>query len=269
MGVSQICFFRKFEFLTNLGLEAKNAAWGCRAEVVLKMTFFPFFPGEDQFEKFLARFRRAAVSHLGSSWACCQKWACGCGAEGFFPSFSGLFFRHHFCEFEKGSFETPLSSFRVLLFSAFSSWVWVDATLHVCFGAVGPEPFFSFCFCLSVYKNAVFPPEKGLFLLISLCLPFFLLGFIHFSFSLSLSIFLLFLCFPCFFFCCDLPCFFCCSLLACFFAFVFHDNNNIKILDVKSFFSSILSVSFGFLVLLSFQSPFLISVFHYLSSVCW
>ena len=34
------------------------------------------------------------------------------------------------------------------------------------------------------------PPEKGLFLFISQCLPFFLLGLFHFSFSLSLSLFI-------------------------------------------------------------------------------
>ena len=254
-----------------IGFGRQKTVWGCRTEIVLKMTFFPFFPGRDQFVKFLARFGRAAVSRFGFESGRCQKSACGCGADGF-PSFSGLFFRHRFCKFEPGSFETPLSSFRVLLFSAFSSWVWVDATLHVCFGAVGPKLFFFFffVFLVSLFTKNVFYLKNRLFFFISQCLPFFLLGFIHFSFSLSLSLSLLF-----FFFCFLFVLLFyfvtfldfCCSFLPCS-LLLFHDNSNIKILDVKGIFSSIIFVSFGFPVLLSFQSLFLF-LFHYVSSVFW
>ena len=50
---------------------------------------------------------------------------------------------------------------------------------------------------------------------------------------------------------------------------LFHDNNNIKILDVKGFFSSIFSVSFGFPVSLCLSNPFFLSLFSLFSSVCF
>ena len=123
----------------------------------------------------------------------------------------------------------------------------------------------SFLFFLFVcLQKHCFLPEKGLFLVISQCLNFFLLGFLHFSFSFPVSLFLLFIFFvlPCSFVSfCNLSCFF--AVLSCLVSLLlFHDNNNIKILDVKGFFSSICSVSFGFPVFWSFQSLSLISVFH-------
>ena len=128
---------------------------------------------------------------------------------------------------------------------------------------------FLFVFLFVCLQKHCFPPEKGLFLFISQCLTFFLLGFLHFSFSFPVSLFLLFIFFvlPCSFVSfCDLSCFF--AVLSCLVSLLlFHDNNNIKILDVKGFFSSICSVSFGFPVFLSLQSLSLISVFHCLSSV--
>ena len=248
--------FSEVRIFDKIGFGRQKTAWGCRTEDVLKMTFFPFFLGRVQFVKFLARFRRAAVSRFGFESAVARNLLAA--VRMVFPSFPRLFFRHRFCEFEKGSFETPLSSFRVLLFSAFSSWVWVDATLHVCFGAVGPKPFISF-FCLSVYKIFVFPVKKGYFCsFLRVFLSFSLASFtspFH-SLSLSFSCFFLFI-LPCSFVSfCDLPCFF--AVLSCLVSLLlFHDNNNIKILDVKVFFSSIISVSFGFPVLLSLQSFFL------------
>ena len=125
---------------------------------------------------------------------------------------------------------------------------------------------FLFVFLFVCLQKHCFPPEKGLFLFIFQCLTFFLLGFLHFSFSFPVSLsFLLFIFFvlPCSFVSfCDLSCFF--AVLSCLVSLLlFHDNNNnIKILDVKGFFSSICSVSFGFPVFLSFQSLSLISVFH-------
>ena len=48
-GSHKFVLIRKFEFLTKLGSETKKT-------VVLKMMFFPFLLGEDQFVKFLACF---------------------------------------------------------------------------------------------------------------------------------------------------------------------------------------------------------------------
>ena len=182
-------FFSEVRIFDQIGFGRQKKAWGCRTEEIFKMTFFPFFPGGDQFVKFLARFRFyssiAVWVRFGPLPEICLRLRCGW----FFRSFPVLFFRQRFCEFEKGSFENPLSSFRVLLFSAFSSSAWVDATLHVCFGAVGPKPFFSFCsFCLSVYKNTVFPLKKGYFCsFLSVSLSFSLASLTSPFRSLSLS----------------------------------------------------------------------------------
>ena len=81
-------FFSEVRIFDQIGFGRQKTAWGCRTEDVLKMTFFPFFPGGDQFVKFLARFRRAAVSRFGFDSGRCQKSACGCGADGF-SEFSG------------------------------------------------------------------------------------------------------------------------------------------------------------------------------------
>ena len=257
-GSHKFVFFGSSDFWPNWFCKAKNGLglqnWGDFQNDV-----FPILPGRGPICEFLARFRFcscvAVWVRFGPLPEICLRLRCGW----FFPSFPVFFFRHRFCEFEKGSFENPLSSFRVLLFCFFSSWAWVDATLHVCFGAVCPKPFFSFCFfCLSVYKNIVFPPEKGYFCsFLCVALSFSLVSFTSPFHSLSLS-------FSCFFFF-VLPCSFVYFLwpslffavLSCLVSLLlFHDNNNIKMLNVKGFFSSILSVSFGFLVFLVSPIPF-------------
>ena len=130
--------------------------------------------------------------------------------------------------------------------------------------------FFLF-FCLSVYKNTVFPLKEGYFCsFLNVSLSFSLVSFPSPFHSLSLSFTcLFFFVLACFFdSCCDLSCFF--AVLSCLVALLlFHDNNNnnMRILDVKGIFSSICSVSFGFPVFLSLQSLSLISVFDCLSSV--
>ena len=157
-------FFRKFEFLINLGLEAKNGL-GLQSSAHFENDVFQSFPGEvlrreDQFVKFLERCRRAV--RVGPEMG--LRLRCG----GFFRVFRGSAFDTVFCEFEKGSFETPLSSFRVLLFSAVSFWVWVDATLYMCFGAVGPKPFIFFCFLfVCLQKHCFFPRERVIFVHLS------------------------------------------------------------------------------------------------------
>ena len=103
--------FRKFEFLTKLGLEGKKTVWGCRTEVVLKITFFPFFPGRGPIcENFWRVFGAQLCRGLGLSRAVARNLVAA-AVRMVFPSFLRLFYRHRFCEFEKGSFEN------VLLFS--------------------------------------------------------------------------------------------------------------------------------------------------------
>ena len=262
--------FSEVQIFDQIGFGRQKTAWGSRTEVVLKMTFFPLFPGGGQFVKFLARFRRAALSRFGFESGRCQKSACGCGADGF-SEFSGALLSTPFLRIWKGIFWNFS-----LFFSCFALFCVFILNLGrrdpARVGQLALNLSFLFVFLFVCLQNAVVPPEKGLFLFISPCFLFFLLGFIHFSFSLSvslsLSIYIFLVFFPSLFFCFILwPylfffVFFCLvSLLS------FHDNNNIKILDVKGFFSSIISVFWGFPVLLSLQSLLLLSVFHYLSSV--
>ena len=47
---------------------------------------------------------------------------------------------------------------------------------------------FLFVFLFVCLQKHCFPPEKGLFLFIFQCLSFFLLGFLHFSFSFPVSL---------------------------------------------------------------------------------
>ena len=87
--------FSEVRIFDQIGFGRQKKAWGCRTEEILKMTFFPFFPGADQFWNFLARFRiytSVAVSFDSGRW---QKSACGCGADGFFE-FSGGFLSFFF-----------------------------------------------------------------------------------------------------------------------------------------------------------------------------
>ena len=115
-------FFSEVRIFDQIGFGRQKKAWGWRTEEIFKMTFFPFCPGGAQFVKFLARFRFyssvAVWVRFGPLPEICLRLRCGW----FFRSFPVFFFRQRFCEFEKGSFENPLSSFRVLFFSAFSSW---------------------------------------------------------------------------------------------------------------------------------------------------
>ena len=113
--------------------------------------------------------------------------------------------------------------------------------------------------CFLSFTKALFFPWKRVILFISQCLPFFLLGFFTFPFSLSVSLYLVscfFLFFPCFLVDFLLPCFFVvfsCLVSLC----LFHE----KIIHLKGFFSSIIFVFWGFLFCFVFQNPFLNFVF--------
>ena len=175
MRVSQICF-SEARIFDKIGFGRQKPAWGCRAEVVLKMTFFTFFPGEDQFVKFLVRVCVAFWVQVGL--------VAKNGLAAAVRRVSGLFFRHRLREFADDLLKLPSSSCHVLLFSAFSFLGLGSAQPCMCVLGSRPSTLVLFGFL----QKHCFLAEKGLFLFASLCLAFFLLGFVHFSFSLSLSL---------------------------------------------------------------------------------
>ena len=171
-------FFGSLNFWPNWVWKVKTA-WGCRAEVVLKMTFFICFPGEDQLVKCLARgcvafwVRVGLVAENGLAAA----------VRRFVASFSGFFFRHRFREFRRGSLEAALLFFSCFtLFCVFFLGLGSTQPCACVLGQFALNP--SLFFCVFLQKHC-FPLEQGYFCSF-LC--FFLLGFIHFSFSHSLSL---------------------------------------------------------------------------------
>ena len=152
------------------------------------------------------------------------------------------------------------------------TWPWVDQRDNKkkparVFWGCWPSTLLSIL-CFLFFIKTLFFPWKRVILFISQCLPFFLLGFFHFSFftlCLSLSCFLFFF-FLFLVFLLIFSLFFCCSFLPCFFAFVSR-----KKLHLKGFFSSIISVFWGFLFCFAFQIPSLIffSFFFFFSVVCF
>ena len=114
--------------------------------------------------------------------------------------------------------------------------------------------------CFLSFTKTLFFPWKWVILFISQCLPFFLLGFVTFPFSLSVSLYLV----SCFFCFSLLSCwfspslFFCCFFLPCFFVFVSRQN-----FTFEGFFSSLIFVFWGFLFCFVFQNPFLNFVFSF------
>ena len=219
-GVSQICFFGSSNFWPNWFWKAKKGL-GLQNRGDFQNDVFPILPGQGPICEVFGAFSFLQLRRgLGSIRAVARN-LLAAAVRMVFPKFSGVLFSTAFLRIWKGIFWNPLSSFRVF-FSAFSSSAWVDATL-VCFGAVGPKPFFSFCFFVCLFTKTLFSPWKRVI-------------FVHFSMShflspwfpslllfipcLSLSL-VYFFC-PSLFFCFFLwPfLFFCCSFLPCFFAFV-------------------------------------------------
>ena len=198
------------------------------------------------------------------------------GAEGFRVFF--FFFSTPFSQTSGAPLRTPLFLFRCFCLYSHSSWEWGQRRIaRVFFGQLVFTPSFlgswpsrllfwgggGGVLFVFLQEHCFSPCKKGEFWFISQCLPFFLLGFFHFSFSrsLSLSIFLV----SCFF----LPCF-------CFFSSLFFVLScllsfacvswNFKILHVKGFFHELflLFILFCFL----FQIPFLSLFLFQYSVVC-
>ena len=125
--------------------------------------------------------------------------------------------------------------------------------LFFCF-FVGSFPFFAF------HRNPVFP-QKRHFLFIFQCFPFFLpslfgLPLFHFLF-LCLSLFLFFVpSFLSFFFALIFVSCFCLFFLFLSSLLLFHEKNNIKILNYKVFVTQSFLIFVGFLSSFFFQIPF-------------
>ena len=148
------------------------------------------------------RIGRTGVSrlllHLGSLPKMALQLRCG----GFSRLFVFvLFFRTRFHKLQVVLF-TPASCFLVFpIFCAFFLGLGSTQPSTGIFGnlAVNPPYYSAFFFFL---QKHCFPPEKGVILVHFSVSPFFLLGFFHFSLSLSLSLYISFLFFVVFF----LPC---------------------------------------------------------------
>ena len=252
-GLTNLFFFGSSNFWPNWVWKPKNGL-GLQSWGRFENDVFPIFPGRGPIcEIFGARVCRV----LGSSRARCHKWPCGCGAEGF-SEFFGVLLSTPFLRIWKGiSWNSPLFFSCFALFCVFFLGLGSTQPCTCVLGQLPLNPFLSF------YKNTIFFPWKTLFLFISLCLPFFLLGFIHFSFH-SLSLY-----FSCFlFFFPSLFCFFLWpslffAVLSCLVSLLLFQwkQQHQNIIDVKGFFSSIISVSFGFPVLLCLSNPFFLSLF--------
>ena len=136
-------FSRKFKFLTKSGLEGENGFGleSCRFENAV----FHIFPAKNQFVIF---------------WrASCREWPCGCSVEGFCDFFRGCSFNTVFANLKTISSNSPPFLFVFYSFLRFLLGFGVNATLHVCFGGVGPKLFF-----VCVLTKTVFSPlKKGYF----------------------------------------------------------------------------------------------------------
>ena len=224
------------------------------------MTFFPFFPGEDQFVKFLVRGCVAFWVRVGP--VATNGLAAAVRRVFFSEFFGGSSFDTVCANLKRDLLKRPSLLFVFCSFLRLLLGFGVNTTLHVCFAAVGPKPFFSFCFFLCLFQKHCFSPWKRVIFVHFSVSPFLLSPWLHsrlLCLSLSLSLFLLFLIFPSLLFCFfwDLPCFF--AVISCLVSLLlFHENNNnIKILDVKGFFSSNVFLNLlGFLFCFVFPIPF-------------
>ena len=116
-GLTNLFFFGIFD---QIGFGWQKTAWGCRTEVVLKMTFFPFFPGGDQLVKFLARFRAcssvAVWVRVGTSLlVICLRLRCGW----FFRVFRGSSFDTVFANLKRDLLKLPSLLFVLCSFLRF------------------------------------------------------------------------------------------------------------------------------------------------------
>ena len=238
-----VCYyFVRFDVrvFVEFGFQRSKNPWGCRTELVLKRVFFAVCPLRAQIWRAGgARRCRFFPWFLGTH----EKWACRCSAEGFSIFFGFFFFNAVFANFKWSSSHPPLFLWVFFSFVRILLGIGGNAALHLCFWAVGLQPFLFFGVflekhCFSPWKRVIWvhfsvPP-------FCVSLSFFLLSFTSLGHSLSLylSFFLLYCFFSsllsCFSF--YLPCFI--AVIFCLVAsFLFHEKNNINILHLKALFS--------------------------------
>ena len=207
--IFSVCYyFVRFDvrIFVEIGFQRSKNPWGCRTELVLKRVFFAVCP------------LRAQIWRAGGARRCrFFSWILGPCQNGLAaavrrvsPYFPVLFLTP-FSKTSSGPLHIPL-----FFFGCFFSFVRIllgiggNAALHICFWAVGLQPFLSFGGFWGLLRKTLFFPLKkgylGSFLSVSfLCLPFvrpWLLSLLFVTLSLYLSIFLslsLFF-FSCFFF---------------------------------------------------------------------
>ena len=191
------------------------------------MTFSHFFRARTN----LWYFWRAGVSHFGFESGSLPRIALSPRCGGFLRFFRACSFDTIFANFKRISSNSPL----LLCFTLFCVFFLGLGSTQPCtcvLRQLAQNPFFIY------YKNIIFPLKRVMFVHFSVS-PF-LLGFIDFSFSLSLSFYISLV-----------SCYF--SILVVFFLFyrvvffpyfsclvsllLFHEKNNINILHVKSFSS--------------------------------
>ena len=235
---------------------------------------FPIFPGREPiceiFGAFSARSCVAVWVRFGPLPEICLRLRCGW----FFRVFRGSSFNTVFANLKRDFLQIPSLLFVFCFFLRFLLDLGSTQPCTCVLGQLALSLSFLFVFCLSVYKNTVSPWKKIIFVHFSVS-PFlspWLQSLLLFTLCLSLSLFLsfsvVFLSFLVFLFH-----FVTLLVFLLFFCLVslllFHDNNNIKILDVKGFFINFFFFGGGFLFCCLFNPFFLIFVFHYLSSVFW
>ena len=194
-SASYYFLFSEVRFFGEIGFWGSKTRWGCRTEVIFKRVFLALCRARAQIWR--AASARARYFFLGFRVGPTNGLAAA--VRRVFASFS-VFVADPFSQTSSGPFHTPLFLFRCfsLLFDFFLG---LGATpLCTCvFGQLAFNlPFF---FRVFLQKHC-FPLKKGLFLFISRCLPFVLLGFFHYlchslSLYISLSLsFFFFLFFP-------------------------------------------------------------------------
>ena len=128
-------YFVIFEvrFFDHIVLWGQRSPWGCRTELVFKVACFTFSRASTN----LRHRGRAGASHLGFELVLLPKMGC----RGFLRLFRGFAFDAVFASMERTSWNSPLFVLGFFSFLRFLLGVGVNATLHVCFWAVGPQPF--------------------------------------------------------------------------------------------------------------------------------
>ena len=267
-----------FEFLSKLGFKGQKTPGAAEPSSFWKGYFWQCVRCA---RKFGARGVRAGVVFF-RGFRVPMKNGLAAAVRRVFPSFS-VFFWTPFSQTSRGPLPIPL-----FLFGCFFSFVRIllgiggNAALHICFWAVGLQPFLSSGGFWGLLRKTLFFPLKkgylGSFLSVSfLCLPFvrpwllsllFVTLSLYIFSSLSLSLSFFFLVFfssllSCLYF--YLPCLF--VVFSCLVAsLMFHEKNNFTILHLKVCFSSFILLIFLFRVSNMFLSLF----FSFFSlCVCW